>query len=60
MNDLDPETKLVDLHTFNGSSVCRKAKTILKVVYRMLSCIVGAENTCHNVFKGWAYIEEIN
>ena len=42
MNDFDPEKKLVDLHMFDGSSVCRKAKTILKVVYRMLSCIVGA------------------
>ena len=26
MNDLDPEKKLVDLHMFDGASVCRKAK----------------------------------
>ena len=26
MNDLDPQKKLVDLHMFNGSSVCRKSK----------------------------------
>ena len=42
MNDLDSEKKLVDLHMFNGASVCRKAKTLLKVVYPMLSRIVGA------------------
>ena len=24
INDLDPEKKLVDLHIFNGASVCRK------------------------------------
>ena len=59
INDLDTEKKLVDLHMFNGSSVCRKAKRILKVVYPMLSCIVVSEHTCHNVFKGWAYVEEI-
>ena len=57
MNDLDPDKKLVDLHMFHGASVCRKAKIILKVFYPMLSYIVGAENTCHNVFKGWSYIE---
>ena len=38
----------------------QKGSKILKVVYPMLSCIVGAEHTCHNVFKGWAHIEEIN
>ena len=59
MNDLDPEKKLVDLHMFDGSSVCRNAKNILKVVYPMMSCIVGSEHTCHNIFKGCAYIEEI-
>ena len=26
MNDLDPEKKLVDLHMFDGASICRKAK----------------------------------
>ena len=26
MNDLDPEKKLVDLHMFDGFSVCRKTK----------------------------------
>ena len=59
MNNCDPEKKLVDLHMFDGSSVCRKAKNILKFVYPMLSYIVGAEHTCHNVFKGCSYIEEI-
>ena len=58
-NDPDPEKKLVDLHIFDGSSVCRNDKKILKVVYPMLSCTVGSEHTCHNVSKGWAYIEEI-
>ena len=55
----DPEKELVDLHMFDGVSVCRKAKKILKVVYPMLSYIVGEEHTFHNVFKGWAYIDEI-
>ena len=59
MNDLDPVKKFVDLHMFDGANVCRKAQKILKVIYSMLSCIVGVEHTCHNVFKGWAYIEEI-
>ena len=59
MNDLDPEKKIVDLHVFDGASVCRKAQNILNVVYPMLSFIVGAEHTFHNFFKGWAYIEEI-
>ena len=59
MNGLDTEKKLVDLHMFDGASVCRKAQNILKVVYPMLSYIVGAEHTYHNVFKGWAYIDEI-
>ena len=45
MNDLEPENKLVYLHMFNGSSVCVNAERILKVVYPMLSCIVGAEHT---------------
>ena len=44
---------------FDGASVCRKAKKVLKVVYLMLSFIFGSEHTCHNVFKGWASIEEI-
>ena len=41
MNAIDPEKKRVDLHMFNGSIVCRKAK-IFKVVYPILSCIIGA------------------
>ena len=59
MNELDPEKKLVGLHMFDRSSLCRRAQNILKVVYPSLLCIFGAEHTCHNVFKGWAYIEEI-
>ena len=51
MNDLDPERKLVDLHMFDGSSVCSKAQKIIKVVYPMLACIVGAYHTYHNVFE---------
>ena len=27
INDVDPEKKLVDLHMFDGASVCRKSKT---------------------------------
>ena len=50
----------MDLHIFYGASVCRKAKTILKVVYPMMSYIVGSYHTCHNVYKGLNYIEEIN
>ena len=42
MNDLDPEKKRVDLHMFDGYSVCRKTQNILKVLYLMMSCIVGA------------------
>ena len=57
MNDIDPEKKLVDLHIFDGASVCRKAQKILKVVYPILSCIVGAEHTCHNVFTGRSSME---
>ena len=57
MNDLDTENKLVDLHMFDGASLCRKSQKILKVAYPMLSCIVGSDHTCHNLFKGWAYIE---
>ena len=59
INDLDPEKKHVYLHMFGGASVFRKAQKILKVFYLMLSCIVGADHTFHNVFKGCAYIEEI-
>ena len=59
MDDFDKENKPVDLHMFDGTSVCRKAQEILKVVYPMLSCIFGSDYTCHNVFKGWASIEEI-
>ena len=51
MSELDQDKKLVDLHMFDGASVCRKAQNILKVVYPMLSCIVGAYHTYHNVFK---------
>ena len=50
--------KLVDLHMFDGSIVCIKSQNIFKVVYPIMSCIVGSDNTCHNVFNGWAYIEE--
>ena len=28
MSDLDPEMKLVDIHTFYGASVCRKSKKV--------------------------------
>ena len=42
MNDLDPDKKLVDLHMFDGSSVCIKAQNILKVFYPMMSFIVEA------------------
>ena len=42
MNELDPEKKLVDLHMFDGSRINRNSQKILKVVYPMLSCIVGA------------------
>ena len=59
MNDLDPEKRIVYLHMFYGSSVCRKAKNILKVVYPIMSCISVADHTYHNVFKGWVSIEEI-
>ena len=45
MNYLDPEKKIVDLHMFDGSSMCRKAQNILKVFYPMLSCIDVAEHT---------------
>ena len=58
-NDIDPEKKIVDLHMFDGSSVCRKAQKTMMVVYPMLACVVGKEHTCRNVFKGWAFIEEI-
>ena len=37
MNDLDPEKKRVDLHMFDGASLCRKDKKILKVFYPMMS-----------------------
>ena len=60
MNELDPEKKLVVLHMFNGASVLIKTQKILKIVYPMMSCNFVAEHTCHNVFKGWASIEEIN
>ena len=45
MNEIDPEKKLVDLHMFDGASVCRKAKKMFKVVYPIMSCIVEAEHT---------------
>ena len=60
MNNPDLEKKLVDLHMFDGASVCRKAQNILKVFYPMLFCIVGAEHTFYDVFKGWESIEKIN
>ena len=50
MNDLDSDKKLVDLHMFDGASVCRKVKKRLIVVYPMLSCIVGAEHNFHYLF----------
>ena len=56
INDLDIEKKLVDLHMFDGASVCRKVQNILRVVYPILLCIFGEEHNCHNVFKGWEYI----
>ena len=59
MNDLDPEKRIVYLHMYNGASVCRMAKTILKVVYPIMSFVVEAEHTCNNLFKVWASIEEI-
>ena len=43
---------------FEGAGVCRKAKKKFKVVHPMLSCIVGAEHDCHNMYKVWEYIEE--
>ena len=57
MNNLDPEKKLVYLHRFYGFSVCRKSQKILNFVYPMLSCIVVADHTYHNAFKGCSYIE---
>ena len=60
MNDLDQEKKILDLHMFNIASVCRRVQKILKVIYPMLSCIVAADNTCDNVIKVWASIDEIN
>ena len=57
MNDFDPEKKLFDLHMFDGASVCRNAQNIIKVVNPMLSCIVGADHTCNDVFKRCAYIK---
>ena len=60
MDDLDAENKPVDVHIFDGASVCRKAQKILKVVYPMLSFIFRGEHTCHNVFQEWESIEEIN
>ena len=59
MNDLGPEKKLVDLHMFNGASVCKKSKYIWRVLYPIISCIFGSEHTLNNVFKGWSSIEEI-
>ena len=59
MNNLDTEKKLVDLHMFDEASVCGKDPKTVKVVYSMMSCIVVADHTFHNVFKGWAYIEGI-
>ena len=44
MNELDPDKKFEDLSMFDGAIVGRKANQ-LKVVYPMLSCIVGAEHT---------------
>ena len=58
MNDLYLEKKLVDLHMFDGSSVCRKSRKIFKFVYPMLSCIVGADHTCHNMFKGCKFLRK--
>ena len=45
MNDLYPDKKLVELHMFDGSSVCKKAKKIFNVVYLLLAYFVGAEHT---------------
>ena len=49
----------MNIHMFYGSSVCRKAQKIIKFVYPILSSIVGADHNCHDVFEGWASIEEI-
>ena len=49
----------MDLHMFDGSSVWRKAQKIITVLYPIMSCIVGADHTFHNVFEGWASIEKI-
>ena len=57
-NEIYPEKKLVELNMFNGSSVYRKAKQILKFIYPIMSFIVGAEHTCHKVLKWWAYSDE--
>ena len=40
--------------------VCAKSLKTLKFIYPILSYIVVAQHTCHNVFKGWASIEKIN
>ena len=43
MNDLDPEKKLLDLHIFDGESVCRKAKNIEGCLYyAIMYCWVRA------------------
>ena len=39
MNYLDPEKKLVDLHIFDGASVCRKDKNIESFLsYALMYC----------------------
>ena len=40
MNDLDPEKKLVDLHLFDGASVCRKEKHSIEgcLSYSVMYC----------------------
>ena len=46
--------------TYVRQSQCvQKGSKILKVFYTVLSCIFGAQHTCHNVFKGSESIEEI-
>ena len=38
MNELDPDKKLVDLHMFDGASLCKKAQKYLRL--SVLCCYV--------------------
>ena len=58
MNDLHLWKKTV-AYISSMEPVCTETQNkTFKVVYPMLSFIVGAEHTFHNVFKGWESIEE--